>query len=73
MVVATSADRKELTAQHLTALRDYATRTLIRGDILTPREEEVRDLRMHQYLETLVSYQCTPKEAVSQLYRGFFR
>jgi len=50
MVIATSADRKESTAQHLTALRDYATRILVNGDILTPREEEDRDLRMHQYL-----------------------
>ena len=72
MVIATSADRKESTAQHLTALRDYATRILVNGDILTPREEEDRDLRMHQYLETLTSYRCTEKEAVSQLYRGFF-
>ena len=73
MVVATSVDRKELTTQHLTALRDYATRILVNGDILTPREEEDRDLRMHQFLDMHASYQCTEKEAVSLLYRGFFR
>ncbi len=73
MVVATSADPKELMAEHLSALRDYAARILVNRDILTPREEEDRDLRMHQFLDMHASYQCTEKEEVSLLYRGFFR
>jgi hypothetical protein len=73
MVVATSADPKELMALHLSALRDYATRILVNRDILTPGEDEDRNLRMRQFLEMITFYQCTEKEAVSLLYRGFFR
>jgi hypothetical protein len=73
MVVATSADPKELMAQHLSTLRDYATRILVYRDILTPREDEDRNIRMQQFVETLISHRCTEKEAVSLLYRGFFR
>jgi hypothetical protein len=73
MVVATSADPKELMVQHLSTLRDYATRILVNRDILTPREEEDRDLRMNQFLDMHASFRCTEKEAVSLLYRGFFR
>ena len=73
MVVATSADPKELMDRHLSALRDYAARILVDRDILTPREDEDRSLRMRQFLEMITSYQCTEKEAVTLLYRGFFR
>lgn len=66
------ADPKKTMAQHQAALRHYAKRIVLQGEILSPQEENEGMQRMREYLAMGHSFDLTPKELVAVLYRGFF-
>ena len=66
------AGPKETVARHLTALREYVRRVIIRGESLAPQEEDDRVHRMQEYLAVSSSFNVTQKEMVALLYKGFF-
>ena len=67
-----SVNPQELMSQHQTALRAYAKRVMVRGDDLTPAEDDDRARRMQEYLAVGSSLNLTRKEMVAVIFRGMF-
>jgi len=68
----TSTDRIEQFFNHLSALKHYAQKVLIKGDALTRSEETDRSRRMSEFLAIGSSFDLSEKEMVTILYRELF-
>lgn len=66
-------DPMELMAEHLSTLREYARRVLVRNTPLTMAEEKDRAVRMEEYRAVGASFDLTDAEMVEHLYRGLLR
>jgi hypothetical protein len=72
--MATLAPRnpEEMMAEDLSALRAYAERVVVRGDALSPHEEDDREIRFREFAEIGDSFQMTEREMVNMLFDGLF-
>ena len=66
----TSTQPRELVAEDLSILRDYAKQVFEGGASLSTVEEDDRTRRMHEYLAIGSSFKLTEHEMVIELYRG---
>ena len=73
MAVAPLADPIELMAQHLRTLRAYARRVLIDRGTLEPPEDRDRATRVEEFIAIAKPHNCTEREVVGLLYKGFFK
>lgn len=62
-------DPKERMVNHLAALKKYADQVLTRGEFLMPWEEADKSVRMEDFFDIGVSFQCTHRELVSAIIR----
>ena len=62
-----AADPKQLMAEHLSTLRQYAKRLLVQDDPLSSAEDADRASRMREYLAVGASFQLTEHEMVDHL------
>ena len=72
--MATLAPRNpdEMMADDLSTLRAYAERVIVRGDDLTPDEEDDRESRFREFAEIGDSFRLTEREMVNMLLDGLF-
>lgn len=59
-------------SEHLTALRSYAERSVVRGEDLSPEELEDRDIRFQAYTKIGGSLKLTESEMVGLMFKGLF-
>lgn len=67
------SDPKERMVNHLVALKKYAERVLVQGEVLTPWEEADKTARMEDFLDVGASFKCTQRELVSVVIRDAFQ
>ena len=60
-------------ADHYRALRAYAERAALRGEVLTAAEENDKARRLEQYFAVGAEVGCTKKELTALLYTGLFK
>ena len=60
-------------ADHYRALRAYAERAALRGEVLTAAEENDKARRLEQYFAVGAKVGCTKKELTALLYTGLFK
>ncbi|MDA1349764.1 MAG: hypothetical protein O3A47_13010 [Chloroflexi bacterium] len=70
---AVSNDPRELMAEHLDVLRDYAKRVVVSSDVLAVSEEEDKNQRMGEYLAIGESFDLTYSEMVGQIFKGLHK
>ncbi|MBM3934065.1 MAG: hypothetical protein FJ319_07155 [SAR202 cluster bacterium] len=71
--IADSQDLKELVAEHLSVVRAYARRVMLRNDSLTDAEEADKTRRMKELLAIGNCFKLTEYELVGQVYRDTLR
>lgn len=73
MLTLTERDRKAIIAGHLSALRDYARKTLVQETPLGPAETPDRDSRMAALRDLWGRYGLTDHEMIAMLFRGVLK
>ena len=63
-------DPREVVAEHVDALRDYAKRVIVRSGSLSVDEDGDRSSRLDEFFAVGSSFDLTECEMVVQLYRG---
>ncbi len=63
----------ELMGDHYRALRAYAERAALRGEVFAAAEEDDKAHRLEQYFAIGAEVGCTKKELTALLYTGLFR
>ena len=66
-------DSRELMAEHQSALREYATRVVLRGETLAPHEEEDKARRMEEFRAIASSFELTGSDLVGMVFNGVLR
>ena len=66
------ADPKELFTEHLSSLRAYARKVMLREEELTVTEEYGKSDRMREFLAIGETFKLTEKELVASIYKGLF-
>ncbi len=61
---------KEVVAEHVEALRDYAKRVIVRSGSLSVDEDVDRSSRLDEFFAVGSSFDLTEREMVFELYRG---
>lgn len=69
----TLMDPRDMMADHVSTLREYAGRVVVHRASLTSEEEADRAGRMREYRAIGSSFGLTDREMVGQIYRGLFR
>jgi hypothetical protein len=72
MSISRSVSSKNFIAQHLQALRHFASQVLVEETPLTENEDADCTLRMREFLAAATSLKLTQREMVGLLYQGLF-
>ena len=72
MSTSTSTDYADLFFEHLSALRRYAERVFLNGELLDADEESEKDNRLHQFMEVGEKCEFTPQQLIRLLYAELF-
>jgi hypothetical protein len=64
------ADPTQVMAEHQRRLQIYASRVIVRRELLRPEEDLDRESRVREFLALGKSFGCSQKELVKLLYAG---
>ena len=63
---------EDLLSDDLSALKSYAERIIVRGDILTEDEEDDREFRFREFAEIGDSFNLSERDMVTMMFEGIF-
>ena len=65
-------NRDELFSDHLSALKSYAERVIVNGDVLTDDEENDREFRFREFADIGDSFNLSERDMVTMMFEEIF-